>query len=200
MRYPLDWSKISKQKIARAHNRCEECGIANGTIVRRRRARGRALEIVSEAEYSALKKNFMNEQELLRGKQRQRIIEEERQYLAEHLNNHILRKVLAEKYRDVPGMTVMLDPTERDGFYSEGDYHPYADLDDDNFSCPDSEYTHTLRLLKDLDLTAIKLQTNHKDGNPFNCDDSNLEALCQFCHGPKPPKPKPAKTKHIKRQ
>ena len=192
--------------MIRAHNKCEECGIANGTIVRKRSvrrpsARGRRpLEIVSEAEYKALAEIFMKEQVLLPEEQRQRMIEEERQYLADNLNDYVLRKVLAENYRDVPGVTVILDPNERFGFHSEGDYHPYGDFDDHQFFHADSAYTDSIRLLKALGLTRVNLQTNHIDGNPSNCYDSNLEALCQFCHGPKSPKPKRSKTKLIKGQ
>ena len=44
-----------------------------------------------------------------------------------------------------------------------------------------------LRMLRDLNgpkakLTKIVLTVHHIDGNPSNCDRSNLIALCQRCH------------------
>ena len=96
-RYPPDWPKISKQRIARAQNRCEECGIEEGTLVRKRRARGRAREIVSEGEYVALREKYLNQQETLRRKQHEQMMEDERQYLtSERRNDLAFRKQLAE--------------------------------------------------------------------------------------------------------
>ena len=192
-RYPPNWSTTSKRQIARAQNRCEECGIEEATIVRRRRVRGRGLETVSEEEYLALRKDYRDEQQALRAKQHEQMMEEERQYWTpQRLNDFALRALLAEKYKDVPGVTVMRDPEERYGFHSEGDYYPNSEFDDDGFHT-DSEHTRSLQELRALGLTRIKLQTNHIDGNPSNCDDSNLQVLCQFCHGPKPPNRKRAK-------
>lgn len=196
-RYPTNWPKISKRQIARVQKRCEECGIEEATIVRRRRVRGRGPETVSEEEYVALRNRYRLEQAALRDEQREQMIEDERQYSTpERRTDLALRALLADKYKNVPGVTVMRDPDERYGFYSEGDYHSYSDSVDDDHT--DSEHTCLLRELSALGLTRIKLQTNHIDGNPSNCDKSNLEVLCQFCHGPKPPNRK--RTKATKRR
>ena len=117
-RYPPNWSSISKRQIARAQNRCEECGIEEGKILRRRRVHGRGHETVSEEEYVTLRNEERDKREAFRAKQQEQIMEDERRYLTpERQNDLVFRMQLAEAVRDLPGWTVMVDPEERYGFY-----------------------------------------------------------------------------------
>ena len=174
-RYPSDWERISKRAIARAGNRCQECGIAGGSIGKHRwRAGKKAFSIVSEAEFVTLKEAVEREEQ-----------SERHQLTREQLDELSFRLMFAEVVKDDPSWTVIVDPDERWGYYQEGSYYPYPDDDD-----YDSDYARAARELKALGLTRIVLQTHHIDQNPSNCDESNLIALCQFCHGSKHQKPK----------
>jgi|GEM_PF-2844786 len=178
--YPREWPKISKRKIAEAGNRCKECGIENNAIVRKR---GGKLQRVSEEEYIELQQLYYDNQEFVRQKQLEQRLQAERQFLTE---DRLLDFALREQFAKI-GFKVIQDPDEIFGVYADGVYVPNTDVDEERFFSPESEYTLELRALKAIGLSRIVLQTNHKDGNKSNCEDSNLEVLCQFCHGPKPP-------------
>jgi len=167
-RYPRDWAKISRRIIESATNRCQKCGLEGGALVRRKWAgRKQVSEIVSEKEFVVLQQAAIKKAK----KREHRLSKQQR-------DEFMFRVMFAEVVKDDPSWTVMIDPDERWGYYQEGEYYPYPDDDD-----YDSAYTREMRELKSLGLTRIILQTHHIDENPSNCDDKNLIALCQFCHG-----------------
>lgn len=141
-----------------------------------------ALSIVSEAELVALKEVADRREQ-----------SERQQLTREQLDDLSFRRMFAEVVKDDPSWTVIVDPDERWGYYQEGAYYPYPDDDD-----YDSDYAQAARELKALGLTIIILQTHHIDENPSNCEESNLVALCQFCHGARHGKPKRSREKKRK--
>lgn len=181
-RYPTDREKISKLAIERAQNRCQECGIESGIIGKHKwRVGKKAFSIVSEVELVALKEAADRQKQ------------SESRLTREQLDDFSSRVIFAEVVKDDPSWTVMVDPDERWGYYQEGSYYPYPDDDD-----YDSDYARAARELKALGLTRIILQTHHIDQNPSNCDESNLVALCQFCHGARHREPKTSRARSRK--
>jgi hypothetical protein len=169
-RYPKDWPKISRRVIESAKNRCQECGLIDGVLVRRKWVgRKQITQLVTKKEFLLIRQAAIKKT----NRTRYRLTKQQR-------DEFMFRLAFAELVKDDPSWTVMIDPDERWGYYQEGEYYPYPDDDD-----YDSAYTREIRELKSLGLTRIILQTHHIDENPSNCDDKNLIALCQFCHGGK---------------
>lgn len=169
--YSKDWPQISKRIIARANNRCEKCGIENGAIVTRRgRNKGR---IVSEEEYNAKYKKFLEAKEIADRK----YYEEKAKYEREWFNDFLSGELNLEEL----GL----------GYYSEGDFISHDDamgFFDGNgvfhfTGLPLEKEIEFEDIFHELNWTKIVLQTHHKDQDKTNNHKSNLIALCQRCHG-----------------
>lgn len=172
--YTKDWPEISKSTIENADNHCEECGIKNGIIVRRKGSNKR--QIVPEEEYNSMFKKFSDAQEIVDRKYHEERARVEREWLDDFFSGNLNVEELGLGHY-AEGEFIPFDDAM--GFFENGVFH-FTGL-------PPEKDVEFEDLFPTFNWTRIVLQVHHKDRNKKNNDSSNLIALCQHCHGAKHP-------------